>query len=93
MNLDISRRGFLTAVAAGVAAAIAPALPCLSAARLPGDLAYAAMTHDTTDFVARANGAMMMWEQTLRDYTKAEAICARVAAVIDTAVEKGQVPK
>lgn len=92
MNLAFSRRFFLTAVAAGVTAALAPVLTGRSTARLPGDLAYAAMTHDATNMLVRMNGAITMYQQMMHDYSEAEQIAARVAAidVILKTDEKGE---
>lgn len=92
MNLDFSRRVFLTAVAAGVTAALAPALTGRTAARLPGDLAYASITNDTTNMAVRMNGAITMYQQMMHDYSEAEQIAARVAAidVILKTDEKGE---
>ena len=81
----MNRRGFLTTVAAGVAAAVAPnsALPSNASTWLPAVAPPigAVMSHDGADFKVQMNGTMMMWEQMLRDYSEAETIGARVAAI------------
>lgn len=86
MNPALTRRGFLSAVAAGVTAALAPMqrprsgvlIHRAAASELP---IGTALSHDGTDFVVQTNGTMMMWQQMLRDYSEAEQIGARVAAI------------
>ncbi len=80
----MNRRGFLTTVAAGVAAALAPnnALPSNASTWLPAVAPPigAVMSHDGADFKVQMNGTVMMWQQMMRDYEQAEQIAARIGA-------------